>query len=125
MDQINKRKVHFRFQDFEIWKIAFRIANELYDIADMLESKKLYRFAEQLRGAGLSMTNNISEGSGSFSDKEFQLFLNYSRRSVFECANVVLTIFYRQHIEESVQDHLLEELDHLSRKIVNFSKTIK
>jgi len=125
MNQENKRKVHFRFQDLEIWQIAFRIANELFDIADMLESKKLYRFAEQLRGAGLSMTNNISEGSGSFSDKEFQLFLNYSRRSVFECANVVLTLFYRKHIEEYVQDHLLEELDHLSRKIVNFGKTLK
>ncbi len=65
MNQGNNRKVHFRFQDLEIWKIAFRIANELYDIADMLENKKLFRFAEQLRGAGLSITNNISEGSGS------------------------------------------------------------
>lgn len=34
------------------------IADDLFDIADELEKKKLYRFAEQLRGSGLSMSNN-------------------------------------------------------------------
>ena len=57
--------VRFRFQDLEIWQMAIDIAEKLFDIADMLEDKKLYRFAEQLRGAGMSMSNNIAEGSGS------------------------------------------------------------
>ena len=48
----------FRFQDLEIWQLAIEIANELFDIADILENKKLYRFAEQLRAAGISMSNN-------------------------------------------------------------------
>lgn len=54
----------FRFQDLEVWKKAI-------GIADKLEKKRLSKFAEQVRAAGLSMSNNISEGSGSFSDKEF------------------------------------------------------
>ncbi len=48
----------FRFQDLEIWQLAIEIADELFDIADILENKKLYRFAEQLRAAGMSMSNN-------------------------------------------------------------------
>jgi len=63
--------VKFRFQDLEIWKLAIQIADELFDIADELEENKLYKFAEQLRGAGMSMSNNIAEGSGSNSAKEF------------------------------------------------------
>ncbi len=55
----------FRFQDLDIWKMSIDISNELFDIADELEYKKLYRFAEQLRGAVLSISNNIAEGSGS------------------------------------------------------------
>ena len=39
--------VKFRFQDLKIWLLAIQIANELFDIADELEKKKLYRFAEQ------------------------------------------------------------------------------
>ena len=48
----------FRFQDLKIWQLAIEIANELFDIADELEQKKLYRFAEQLRASGMSMSNN-------------------------------------------------------------------
>jgi four helix bundle protein len=48
----------FRFQDLEIWQLAIEIADELFDIADDLERKRLYRFAEQLRAAGMSMSNN-------------------------------------------------------------------
>ena len=60
----------FRFQDLEIWKEAIEIGNILFDIADGLEEKKLFRFTEQLRGAGMSMSNNIAEGCGSNSGKE-------------------------------------------------------
>ena len=48
----------FRFQDLKIWQLAIEIANELFDIADELDKRKLYRFAEQLRAAGMSMSNN-------------------------------------------------------------------
>ncbi len=51
----------FRFQNLEIWKKAVEIGMQLFDIADDLEKRRLYRFAEQLRGAGLSMSNNIAE----------------------------------------------------------------
>ncbi len=52
--------VKFRFQDLEIWRMAIEVADLLFDVADELEPKKLYRFAEQLRGAALSAPNNIA-----------------------------------------------------------------
>ncbi|MFZ5429929.1 MAG: four helix bundle protein [Bacteroidota bacterium] len=125
MTQQNVTKAHFRFQDLDIWKMAFRIANRLYDVADRIEERKLYRFAEQLRGSAMSLTNNISEGSGAGSINEFRLFLNYTRRSIFECANIILTLSHRNLIEDTVHDELLKDLDHLSRKVLTFSKSLK
>jgi len=114
----------FRFQDLEIWTLAIQIADELFDIADNLEEKKLYRFAEQLRGAGMSMSNNIAEGSGSQSKKEFHQFLNIARRSTFENANILILLQKRELISQGLLDQLLEELDCLCRKITNFQKTL-
>ena len=37
--------VEFRFQSLEIWQMAIEIADELFDIADGLDKKRLYRFA--------------------------------------------------------------------------------
>jgi four helix bundle protein len=117
--------VKFRFQDLEIWQIAIEIADKLFDIADMLEKRKLYRFAEQLRGAGMSTPNNIAEGSGSDSIKDFANFLNIARRSTFENANIILLLRRRNLIELENESQLLEDLDKLSRKITSFKKSLK
>ena len=114
-----------RFQDLKIWQLAIEIANELFDIADELEKKKLFRFAEQLRASGLSMSNNIAEGSGSDSKKDFSKFLNIARRSTFENANVVIILEMRGLISEETRDRLLDRLDQLCRQITSFQKTLK
>ena len=115
----------FRFQDLEIWKKAVEIGNKLLDIADDLEKKKLYRFAEQVRGASLSISNNISEGSGSFSDKEFAHFLNIARRSTFENANMAIVFEMRRLISREARDELLKDLEHECRMITNFIRSLK
>src|SRR5512139_3070174 len=101
----------FRFQDLEIWTLAIQIADELFDIADRLEEKKLYRFAEQLRGAGMSMSNNIAEGAGSNSKIEFKNFLNIAKRSTFENANILIILNKRKLIDSSALDSALNRLE--------------
>lgn len=114
----------FRFQDLDIWKKAIEIAEKLFDIADDLEREKLFRFAEQLRDSGLSMSNNIAEGAGSESKKVFRRYLNIARSSTFENANVVIVLNKRKLISTSDKDDLINELDHLCRMITNFKKTL-
>ena len=117
--------VKFRFQDLEIWQLAIQIADELFDVADELEKKRLYRFAEQLRGAGMSMSNNIAEGSGSSSNKEFKQFLNVARRSTFENANILILLHKRRLITDESLERFLDQLDHLCRKIMKFQGSMK
>ena len=116
--------VKFRFQDLTIWKSAIEIANDLFDIADDLEKRKLYRWAEQLRASGMSMSNNIAEGSGSSYKKEFSNFLNIARRSTFENANALILFEMRNLITLEQRDDFLERLDILCRQITNFRKSL-
>jgi len=115
----------FRFQDLKIWQLAIQIADELFNIADDLEDKRLYRFADQLRGAGMSMSNNIAEGSGSDSKKEFKQFLNMARRSTFENANILILLQRRGLISADSLDKLLNQLDSLCRQITSFQNSLK
>jgi four helix bundle protein len=57
---MNETEKQFRFQDFEIWTRGADIGSKLFRLADELEKRRLFRFAEQLRGAALSITNNIA-----------------------------------------------------------------
>jgi len=117
--------IKFRFEDLEIWKLAIEIADKLFDIADRLEKEKLFRFTEQLRGAAMSVSNNIAEGSGSDSDKDFAHFLNIARRSIFENVNILIVLNKRGLVIDKELDGLKENLDSLSRKITNFKKTLR
>ena len=114
----------FRFEQLDIWKEGIEISNILFDIADEADKKHYYKFGEQLRAAGMSITNNIAEGSGSFSDKEFASFLNISRRSLFECANILFIFELRKIITTEQRLELFPKLIKLSKKITNFRKTL-
>ena len=116
---------YFRFENMDIWKDAITISDTLFDYSDKAEEKRLFRFAEQLRAAAMSISNNIAEGSGSFSDKEFASFLNIARRSVFECANILHLFFRRQIITKEEKDQIYLNLISLSKRITNFQKSLK
>lgn len=115
---------HFRFEDLQVWQDAIDVGDRLFQVAEKAESHRFFRFAEQLRAAGMSISNNISEGSGSFSKKEFAQFLNIARRSVFECANILYLFYRRDLITEKEKNDLLTELDYLSKRISSFRKTL-
>jgi len=100
----------FRFEDLEIWHLAIEIADRLFDIADNLERKRLYRFAVQLRGA--------------WSNKALIQNLEYARNSTFENANILILIYRRRLVSESAREEILKELDKRCRKIMNFQNSL-
>ena len=115
----------FRFQDLEIWQRAADTSLTLFALADRLDAQKLYRFAEQLRAAALSVTNNIAEGSGSVSDPDFRNFLNMARRSVFEVANMLILLTRQGHFSDRETAPLLNELEEQSRMILAFMRHLR
>ena len=116
--------LNFRFEGLEIWQRAISISNDLFDIAEKAEEKRKYRFAEQLNGAVMSITNNISEGSASESSKEFARYLTISRNSVFEVVNILFIYKMRRIIEEQEFKKHYGQLLELSKMIYFFRKNI-
>lgn len=114
----------FRFMELENWKESIAINDQLFDLADLMSDAKSFRVAEQLRAASLSISNNIAEGSGSFSSADFANFLNFARRSVYETANISFVAHRRNFINKDKLDQILNDLELLSKKITNFRKSI-
>ena len=121
--RVSKRP-HWRFEDLEIWQMASDLAVKFHKVAEDLDQRRLYRYAEQLRAAGLSLSNNIAEGSGSTHKQEFIQFLNIARRSLFENASMLLVFEKMALVEAPKIDDLLADCDTLSRKITNFSRAL-
>jgi four helix bundle protein len=115
----------FRFEDLEIWKEAICIATIFFDIADGLEEKKLWRFADQCRGVGMSIPNNISESTGTNMKKEQQQLLRFAKRECYEGANILVILDLRSLISRPLKEEMFNRLDVLSRRIQAYSNTLK
>jgi four helix bundle protein len=120
-----ENQTKFRFESLEIWQRAAASTALLFALAEKLDAKKFYRFAEQLRAATLSITNNIAEGSGSDSPDDFANFLKFSRRSVYEVASMLSLLASNGYLDEKETIPLLEELEQQSKMIFAFRRTLK
>jgi four helix bundle protein len=121
---VGENMAQFRFQNLEIWKRAIEIADYLLDVASEMDERKFYRFSDQLRGAALSISNNIAEGAGSASKKEFAQFLNFAKRSCFENANMLILFARKGLISEDLRDQQLVALEEESKMIEAFRKSL-
>jgi len=114
----------FRFQNLEIWQTSLDLTMSIFDLADLLDKKKYFRVAEQLRAAMLSISNNITEGSGASSPKYFARFFDFSRKSLFEVANILTVLNQRNIITNSVLSANPDELEFLIRRITCFKRSL-
>ena len=68
----------------------------------------------------MPMPNNIAEGSGSISTKEFRQFLNMARRSPFENVNILILLKKRNFITKDSLEKLLDQLTIFVDKLRTF-----
>ena len=117
-------KTTFRFETLDVWKRSADLSMHLFQLGDELELSKQFRFAEQLRGAALSITNNIAEGSGSSSQREFAQFANIARRSVFEVASMLVMFERHGLVSRERIAPWLAELEELSKMLAALRKKL-
>ena len=89
----------FKFETLKVWKKAIEFADIMIEIADFLPQRYQNSFGDQLRKAGLSVPNNIAEGSGRRGKKESGNFFNISKGSVYECISVLVILSKRRLID--------------------------
>ncbi|MBL9146781.1 MAG: four helix bundle protein [Verrucomicrobiaceae bacterium] len=117
-------KTTFRFETLEVWRRSADLSMQVFQLADELERQKQFRFAEQLRAAMLSITNNLAEGSGSSSKREFSQFVNISRRSLFEVVNMLLIFSRHGLVDRERIEPWLAELEELSKMLEALRKKL-
>ena len=64
----------FRFENLEIWKLSIGFALKIYKITEGLPQDYCFDLSSQLRRSGLSVPNNVAEGSGASSAADFKRF---------------------------------------------------
>ena len=94
-------KIHFSFEDLEVWQKAIDFAGLVIKLCGNIETdRKHFRLIEQLEAAATSVALNIAEGKGRQYTKEFIQFLHIAQGSIFEVVTLN-AVFYRRKLFSS------------------------
>ncbi|MBI9067976.1 MAG: four helix bundle protein [Salinivirgaceae bacterium] len=116
----------FGFQDLKVWQLAIEYADLLMDIVDnKLPSNKHFRLKEQIESASISVSSNIAEGKGRWSQKEFVHFLYISRGSLYETVSLLTIIRRRNFISESEYNEILKRAIEITKATNGLINAIK
>lgn len=97
------------YTELECWKASKLLFIEVDQLIKENESvKDNFVLRDQLFRATLSISNNIAEGFGRFSNRGFLRFLNIARGSCFEVENMLLMMQATQAISNSNAEKLFK-----------------
>jgi len=85
---IDKENFEFDFEKLEVYKLALEFLDYIFEICKSIPKDLQYALGDNIRRAGISISNNIAEGSGKKSGKEKSRYYGTSLDSTRECANM-------------------------------------
>ncbi len=109
-----------RFEDLEIWQLARKLCQDIFDVISIEPLSKDYKLKEQINGASGSIMDNIAEGFERGGNAEFIQFLIIAKGSAGEVRSQLFRIFDRAYITEVRFNELKSLVEEISKRIANF-----
>ena len=114
-----------RYQDWEVFTIAYNCALEIHRMTMKLPKYEMYEQGSQIRRSSKSIKNNIAEEFGRRRYKnEFLRFLVFAHASCDETISE-LSMISDIHFEDNTLDNLIDQYDKLGRKLNSFIQYVE
>lgn len=106
-----------RFEDLDVWKLTFEIANYTYDLTLKEPFCRDFALRDQVRRCAISVFSNIAEGFERDGNKEFVNFLSIAKGSCGDLRSQMIFAHKRKYIND-------DELTDLSVRLISASNQI-
>lgn len=107
-----------RFEDLESWQLSRVFVKDIFLFMNDLEVRKEYELKGQLKRASLSIMNNIAEGFGRYSRKDFVKFLDYSSGSTSEVKSMLYLMEDLEMMKKGKAEEFKERVDVIQSKVL-------
>ncbi|MFA7381156.1 MAG: four helix bundle protein [Bacteroidia bacterium] len=98
-----------RFEELKCWQKARELVAAVYNLCNQnTELARDFVTQKQLKAAALSTMNNIAEGFGRYSNKDFLKFLDYSSSSGMEVRSMLYALLDQKYISEKTFEEIYQ-----------------
>ena len=113
------------FEDLKVWQDSRDFVKSIYELTSSNNFAKDYGLKDQIQRAAVSIMNNIAEGFERNNNKEFVVFLKYSKGSEGEIRSMLYVAFDLNYISKSTFDEYYKNVLKIITQISNFIKYLK
>jgi four helix bundle protein len=119
------KRMKFNFEDLDVWNISLDLAEKIYSLSKSFPKDESYGITSQLRRASLSISLNIAEGKGRYSNKEFKQFLFVARGSLYETITLLKMCLRLRYISDKEYENLIADSERIQSKIAGLLNYLK
>ncbi|HNP17664.1 MAG TPA: four helix bundle protein [Fulvivirga sp.] len=114
-----------RFEDLNCWKEARELVKLIFITCDNEKLKRDFGLVDQLKRAAISVMNNIAEGFGRYSKKEFIRFLDFSQSSALEVLSMSYVLIDLNYIDKNEFELIQTKTNNTKNLILGLIKYLK
>ena len=107
----------YPFEKLQAWHIATEVVVKIYTITTKFPAEERYGLVQQIRRAAISVSSNLSEGTGRFSAKDQSHFYSISYSSLLELLNQLLLSKRLGWLTDTEYEDIRAEIEKLSAVI--------
>tara|TARA_A100000171_G_scaffold51312_1_gene65249 strand:- start:7028 stop:7402 length:375 start_codon:yes stop_codon:yes gene_type:complete len=114
-----------RFEDLRCWQLARKLTHQVYVMSNQGQLANDFDTRSQFKRAGLSIMNNIAEGFGRFSPKDFIKFLDYAVASCTEVKSMTYLMLDLGYFPVEDIESLQKQIEEAKASILAFIKHLR
>ncbi len=114
----------FNFEKLEVWQKAITFADTVYSLTRTFPDNERFGLTSQMRGAAVSVSSNIAEGSSRFSNKEFVRFIEFATGSVFEVVSQARIAIRQGFLDQPAHETLCRLAEEQTRMLSGLRRTL-
>ena len=112
------------FKKLEVWKLAMRLTDIVYDITELFPASQRFGLTAQLQRSAVSVPSNIAEGAARAGKKEFIHFLYIAKGSLAELETQLIIAQTRKYVKEEAMADVLPLIESVNNMIGGLIKSL-
>ena len=113
------------FEELKVWQDSREFVKSIYELTSSNKFTKDFGFKDQIQRAAISIMNNIAEGFERNNNKEFIIFLKYSKGSAGEIRSMLYVALDLDYVDKSTFEKYYKSAINIITQISNFIKYLK
>ena len=114
----------FDFERLKVYQFALKFIDKIFEVYRKLPKEFKYSIGSNLLRAGLSIANNLAEGSGKKSNKEKARYFGTSLDSARECVSVFNVLIRQSLIDKSTFKDLRKDSREITSMITGLINSL-